>query len=124
MSARSLTSPDRAGLGEPVRIAADPAQLEAVRDLAGGEAERFGLDAQGIFRFKLAASEAVANAIEHGAPAEDGMLELWVYHDAARLVFCVRDLMAALVDDVRIDSRPDATTVTLTQFRPQAERAA
>jgi serine/threonine-protein kinase RsbW len=117
----------------------DPAQLALVRALAARSAERFGLDPSGCFRVKLAASEAAANAIEHGGPAEDGKIHVRAHHTACALILSVRDggrfatpaptpgplgergrgipLMRSLLDRLEISTVAGGTIVTLTKYR-------
>lgn len=61
-----------------LRLRPDPTELRRVRAFADTAAERFGLDRPDRDGFRLAASEAVANAIEHGFPLADGAIHVWV----------------------------------------------
>jgi anti-sigma regulatory factor (Ser/Thr protein kinase) len=65
--------------------------LRRVRSFAELAALEFGLSAAAVYDFKLAASEAVANAIEHGLPCRDGLIHVWVSIGCERLGFGVRD---------------------------------
>jgi anti-sigma regulatory factor (Ser/Thr protein kinase) len=66
-------------------------ELPRARGFADAAAERFGLSPRERFDFKLAASEAVANAIEHGRACSDGTIHLWITERPRRLTFGVRD---------------------------------
>lgn len=116
-------------------LRAEPTALRTARGFADAAAAELGLDEDARFRFTLAANEAVANAIEHGAPREDGTLLLRISSDADTLCFEVHDcggfgadwsepeplsergrglpLMAALVDEVDLRPGPDGTVVRL-----------
>jgi anti-sigma regulatory factor (Ser/Thr protein kinase) len=65
--------------------------LRRVRSFAELAAQDFGLCSAATYDFKLAASEAVANAIEHGLPCRDGLIHVWVSIGSERLGFGVRD---------------------------------
>jgi anti-sigma regulatory factor (Ser/Thr protein kinase) len=55
-------------------------------------ATAYGLDAEGSYEFKLAASEAVANAIEHGRACDDGRIGMRVHDEfPGCLTLCVCD---------------------------------
>ncbi len=63
-----------------------------------------GFGAKDRYRITMAVSEAVANALEHGAPCQGGMVYLGAEIEAQRLSFCVRDCGEfALVADPRPD---------------------
>jgi anti-sigma regulatory factor (Ser/Thr protein kinase) len=116
-----------------LRLAARPSQLKRARDFAGAAAGEFGLDDRGRYQFVSAASEAVANAIEHGAPCSDGKIGMRVAERGDLLTFAVCDcgtftasfaepeelpergrglaLIAMLVDEV--DLRPSGETTVL-----------
>ena len=123
--------------GEPreLRLRQDPRELRRARRLAEAAAGEHGLDEEQSFRFTFAANEAVANAIEHGAPRADGTVLLRIVSDAEAVCFEVHDcggfgvdwsepdplsergrglpLMAALVDEVDLKPGPDGTVVRL-----------
>jgi anti-sigma regulatory factor (Ser/Thr protein kinase) len=116
-----------------------PSELHRARSFADAAAERFGLDARERHAFKLAASEAVANAIEHGRPCSDGTIHLWVSERPRRLTLGVRDagrfvpkpaagdplrgrgrgftMMGALVDVVALSRVDGHTQVELSKHR-------
>jgi anti-sigma regulatory factor (Ser/Thr protein kinase) len=116
-------------------LRADPVELRTARRFAEAAADDFGLDADARFRFTLAVNEAVANAIEHGAPSADGRVQLRIAGQGDSLTFEVRDwgsfsvskpnlgklqergrglaMMATLVDEVDLKPSDDSTIVRL-----------
>jgi anti-sigma regulatory factor (Ser/Thr protein kinase) len=74
-----------------LRVLPVASELRRARSFADEAAGRFGLDSRERQDFKLAASEAVANAIEHGQPCSDGMIHLWIAECPRRLTLGVRD---------------------------------
>jgi anti-sigma regulatory factor (Ser/Thr protein kinase) len=83
--------PLRPTRGRELRIAPEAGELSRARAFASAAAERFGLDESDRHDFTLAASEAVANAIEHGRPCGDGTIHVWVSLGACTLTLGVRD---------------------------------
>lgn len=139
--------PVRDSFGDPgpeaeLWLVSDSAQLTHARAFADAAAERFGFDEDERYQFKLAASEAVANAIEHGAPFSNGRLRLRVRPSVDRLSFSVEDrgsfedhgrypdsitdrgrglmLISLMVDELDIRSAGDHTVVTIAKIRPGA----
>ena len=74
-----------------LRVRPDAGELGRAREFADAAAARFGLDRAGREEFKLAASEAVANAIEHGLPCADGSVHLWIEEREDTLTLAVRN---------------------------------
>jgi anti-sigma regulatory factor (Ser/Thr protein kinase) len=74
-----------------LRISPDPAELPRARQFAATAAARFGLEPAERYDFMLAASEAVANAVEHGLPCWDGAIHLWTSEEEHGLTFGVRN---------------------------------
>jgi anti-sigma regulatory factor (Ser/Thr protein kinase) len=121
---RAMTAP-----GNPAQelwLPADPAELVTARRFAEAAARDF----------ILAVNEAVANAIEHGAPSAEGNVRLLISTRGDSLSFEVRDwgrfavkwphpeeqlpergrglaLMASLVDEVDLKPAEDSTVVRL-----------
>jgi anti-sigma B factor antagonist len=115
------------------------AELGRVRGFAAAAAFRFGLDPRERHDFVVAASEAVANAIEHGRPCRDETILVWVTEQDGTLTFGVRDggefdlgplpadplpergrglrVMSRLVDDVAVQRRDGHTDVELSKHR-------
>lgn len=71
-------------------IGASPGRLREARDWAGRVAAEAGLDEGACFEVRLAASEVVANAIEHG-PCGGGEIVVDAYEERGQLTFEVRD---------------------------------
>jgi anti-sigma regulatory factor (Ser/Thr protein kinase) len=74
-----------------LRLRQDPSELVRAREFADAAAERFGLSRVDCEDFKLAASEAVANAISHGIPCCDGAIHLWTTEQQDTLTLGVRN---------------------------------
>jgi anti-sigma regulatory factor (Ser/Thr protein kinase) len=132
----------RAGVRDFLRLRPDPAELPRARAFADAAAGMFGLDSRGRHDFKLAASEAVANALEHGYPCWDGTIHLWTMEDEDGLVLGVRNagefifrpppsdplaergrgliLISQLVDMVALTRVGDHVVVELLKRRPAA----
>jgi anti-sigma regulatory factor (Ser/Thr protein kinase) len=81
-----LENEDRA-----LRLRHDPSELGRAREFADAAAARFGLGRADREDFKLATSEAVANAIEHGLPCWDGAIHLWTTERGGALTLGVRN---------------------------------
>jgi anti-sigma regulatory factor (Ser/Thr protein kinase) len=127
-----------------VRVRARPSELKRVRELASAAAHRFGLDRHDRYQFAFAASEAVANAIEHGEPCSDGTIGLSLLEEADALTVTVCDcgtftapiampeelpergrglaLIAMLMDEVDLKPGADRTVVRLSKRRAPALR--
>lgn len=125
-----------------LRLQADFSQLGRARRFAEAAAEAFGFDSQETYAFKSAASEAVANAIEHGEPCHDGTIWLRITEERSTLTLCVLDygnfvpkvvtsgsdaargrglmFMTAMVDEVELKPSARSTVVTLRKKRPAA----
>jgi anti-sigma regulatory factor (Ser/Thr protein kinase) len=123
-----------------LRLPADPSQLTVARRFAEEAAERFGLDETDSYQFKLAVSEAVANAIEHGCPYPDGTIGVALFEEADALTIEVSDcghfttnlgeqgslpergrglaFMTVFVDELDILRGEEHTAVRLTKHRP------
>jgi anti-sigma regulatory factor (Ser/Thr protein kinase) len=123
-----------------LRLPADPSQLTVARRFAEEAAVRFGLDESGCYQFKLAVSEAVANAIEHGCPYPDGTVGVELFEEADSLTIEITDcgvfttnvdeqgtlpergrglaFMTVFVDELDILRGEDHTAVRLTKHRP------
>jgi anti-sigma regulatory factor (Ser/Thr protein kinase) len=72
-------------------IHADLARLKEARDFADSAAAEFGLDGQARYMVKLAMSEAVTNAIQHGSTSPGDPIRLTALEEAGALVFEVED---------------------------------
>ncbi|HEV2724571.1 MAG TPA: ATP-binding protein [Thermoleophilaceae bacterium] len=72
-------------------IDADLRLLHEAREWAAGAAREFGFDADGCYQVKLAMSEAVANAIQHGSQGPQDTVHITARERRGALVFEVRD---------------------------------
>ena len=116
-------------------IDADLARLREARQWAERAAEEFGFGADHCYQVKLAMSEAVANAIEHGSTSAGDIIRLRVVHEGDALAFYVSDggtfiepdmvrpithleergrgigFIELLMDDISIAPSPDGTVL-------------
>ena len=72
-------------------ISADLGRLKEARDFAERAAAEFGLSEDACYEVKLALSEAVSNAIQHGSRSEDAPIRIFVSGEAGALVIEVID---------------------------------
>jgi anti-sigma regulatory factor (Ser/Thr protein kinase) len=72
-------------------ILADLRLLKEARDFAERAAADFGLDGAACYDVKLAMSEAVTNAIQHGSSSPNDPIEIGIAAEGGALVFEVRD---------------------------------
>jgi serine/threonine-protein kinase RsbW len=72
-------------------INADLSRLKEARDFAERAGVDFGLEGESIYMIKLAMSEAVTNAIQHGSTAPSDPIRLAVLEEGDALVFEVED---------------------------------
>jgi anti-sigma regulatory factor (Ser/Thr protein kinase) len=72
-------------------ISADLGRLKEARDFAERAAAEFGLSADACYEVKLALSEAVSNAIQHGSRSDDAPIRIFVSGEAGALVIEVID---------------------------------
>lgn len=70
---------------------ADIGRLKEARDFAERAATEFGLDRDACYDVKLAMSEAVTNAIQHGSSSPSDPIKIVVAEEAGALVFEVLD---------------------------------
>jgi anti-sigma regulatory factor (Ser/Thr protein kinase) len=70
---------------------ADLGLLKEARDFAERAAADFGLDGSACYDVKLAMSEAVTNAIQHGSSSPDDPIRIFVLAEGPALVFEVID---------------------------------
>jgi anti-sigma regulatory factor (Ser/Thr protein kinase) len=121
-------------------LRADRSSASVARAFAGEAAQEVGCDRAGTEAFRLCITEAVANAVEHGAPCEDGLISVSAYVEAGCLTTEIRDcgdfeaarqpangleergrglpLMFAVMDHVEIDTVPGRTVVRLAKRLP------
>jgi anti-sigma regulatory factor (Ser/Thr protein kinase) len=91
-------------------ISADLGRLKEAREFGAQAAEDFGLDEDACYEVKLALSEAVTNAIQHGSSSPD-----------ARIVICASGEPGALVIEV-IDTGRFVPRVTRRGAIPESGR--
>ena len=72
-------------------ILADLRLLKEARDFAARAAEDFGLDGAACYDVKLAMSEAVTNAIQHGSSSPRDPIKIGIAAEGQALVFEVLD---------------------------------
>jgi len=90
-----------------LQLAADPSKLGAARDFAGAAAEQYGFDPDERYDFVFAASEAVANAIEHGSPSAESTVRMRLTEEDGALVLYVEDSGQFLPTEHRSEALPD-----------------
>ena len=124
-------------------IPADLSRLAEVRRFAERACRAFGFPSETAFQVKLAMSEAVANAIEHGSTDHEDIIRLRVVHEGDALAFYVSDggtfiepemirpveqlaergrgigFIQLLMDEIRIEPSPDGTVL---RFAKRIER--
>ena len=120
---------------QEMTIPADLSRLAEVRRFADRACRAFGFPADVGYQIKLAMSEAVANAIEHGSTTPDDPIRLQVVEEGDALAFYVSDggtfidpemlydhdtmdergrglgFIELLMDDVSIDPSPEGTVI-------------
>lgn len=116
-----------------VCITADLSRLPEARDFADSCAAAFGFSEEARYQIKMAASEAVANAVEHGSRGSDDLVRVRAVAEGASLAFYVTDtgsfvpriaprgalpergrglaFLGQLMDEVDIRSGPTGTTL-------------
>ena len=120
---------------QELTIKADLGRLAEVRRFAERASRAFGFSPAVSYQIKLAMSEAVANAIEHGSTTPDDPIRLQVVHEGDALAFYVSDggtfiepsmvydhnlwdergrglgFIELLMDDVVINPSPEGTVI-------------
>jgi anti-sigma regulatory factor (Ser/Thr protein kinase) len=118
-------------------IRADLTNLKEARDFVDRAAADFGFDADGRYQVKLALSEAITNAIQHGSSSPLQNVWIGVAEQAGALVFEVTDngrfvprverrgampesgrgleFMRLMMDQVDVRSSPEGTRLRLTK---------
>jgi len=128
-------------------ISPGPSGLSEGRGFINRMLSAAGFDADTSYGITVATNEAVSNAMEHGAPCEDGYFHLAAYTEGESFVFSVRDcgafdeagslatdavaergrgfaFMNLLMDDVKLDARPGETILRLAKRLPGAPPSA
>jgi anti-sigma regulatory factor (Ser/Thr protein kinase) len=135
MARTSPTSPNATFGRQEMTITADLSRLAEVRLFAERACRAFGFSPEASFQVKLAMSEAVANAIEHGSTRADDPIRLQVVEEDQALAFYVSDggtfinpdmlfdhdtmdergrglgFIELLMDDVAINPSPEGTVI-------------
>jgi serine/threonine-protein kinase RsbW len=126
----------REGFGrQEMTIKADLSRLAEVRRFTECACRAYGFKPEISYQIKLAMSEAVANAIEHGSTTPDDPIRLQVVHEGDALAFYVSDggtfiepsmvydhdlmdergrglgFIELLMDDVAINPSPEGTVI-------------
>jgi serine/threonine-protein kinase RsbW len=74
-----------------ISLAAEPSRVRDAREFADAAAAAFGFDEDERYAIRLAASEAVTNAIQHGSSSPDDTIKFSVVEDEGVLHFHVID---------------------------------
>jgi serine/threonine-protein kinase RsbW len=120
---------------QEMTIRADLSRLAEVRRFADRACRAFGFPPEVCYQVKLAMSEAVANAIEHGSTTPDDPIRLQVVNEGEAIAFYVSDggtfiepsmvydhdlmdergrglgFIELLMDDVAINPSPEGTVI-------------
>src|SRR5438309_2456781 len=89
-AARDTAKPQSFGRQE-MTIKADLSRLAEVRRFADRACRAYGFPPDVCYQVRLAMSEAVANAIEHGSTTPDDPIRLQVVYEGDALAFYVSD---------------------------------
>jgi len=76
---------------DAITLEAHPRHVGDAREWARGIAAQAGLDEPDCFQIRLAMSEAVANAIQHGSAQPSDCIHIEAFQSDGHLVFEVRD---------------------------------
>ena len=124
-------------------LSSEQPSLDEARRLIEETASEYGFDKAAIWDMKLAATEALMNAVEHGTPSEDGMvhlrlaqlhgdmlLEVWGggadgARDASQSTNRGRGIaiMTALMDEVELKRDPESSRIRLAKRRRADNRS-
>ena len=88
-------------------IQADLDRLKEARDFADEAAAAFGFGAHARYEVKLAVSEAVTNAIQHGSRSPNDQIRIVVTEESGALVFEVLDTGTFVPRVVRRGDMPE-----------------
>ena len=89
-------------------IRADLGRLKEARDFAVRAAVEFGFGAEALYDVKLAMSEAVTNAIQHGSRSPDDPVRIVATEESGALVFEVLDTGTFVPRVVRRGDLPES----------------
>jgi anti-sigma regulatory factor (Ser/Thr protein kinase) len=87
---------------------ADLDRLKEARDFADEAAAAFGFNSRARYEVKLAVSEAVTNAIQHGSRSPDDLIRIVVAEESGALVFEVLDTGTFVPRVVRRGDMPES----------------
>jgi anti-sigma regulatory factor (Ser/Thr protein kinase) len=87
---------------------ADLHRLKGARDFADAAAAEFGFDADARYDVRLALSEAVTNAIQHGSQSPQDPIRILATEEAGALVFEVLDTGSFVPRVVRHGELPES----------------
>src|SRR3954470_12182683 len=120
---------------QEMTIRADLSRLAEIRRFTDRACRAYGFPPEICFQIKLAMSEAVANAIEHGSTTPDDPIRLQVVNEGEALAFYVSDggtfidpsmvmdhdtmdergrglgFIEMLMDDITINPSPEGTVI-------------
>ena len=124
-----------------LRFAADLGRLREARHFVDEAAAGFGFSESDRYAIRLAATEAITNAVQHGSDSEADEVEVRAAEEAGALVLYVSDtgrfvpkvslpeelpeqgrglaFMTELMDDVEVRPGPDGTVIRL-EKRPSS----
>src|SRR4051795_112356 len=78
-------------MGDQLTLPAELSRLPDARSWADGAAEAFGFDEMVRYQIKMAVSEGVANAVEHGSSTSTDEIKLRAVCEGNSLAFYIRD---------------------------------
>jgi anti-sigma regulatory factor (Ser/Thr protein kinase) len=128
--------------GAELELTAELSRLPEARNWADAAAQAFGFDEMVRYQIKMAVSEGVANAVEHGSSSSTDQIRLRAVSEGNALAFYIRDtgkfiprmarrgdlpergrglaLMATMVDEVDVKPSGEVTVVRLVMHAAQA----
>jgi anti-sigma regulatory factor (Ser/Thr protein kinase) len=77
--------------GAELQLTAELSRLPEARNWADDAAEAFGFDEMIRYQIKMAVSEGVANAVEHGSSSSTDQIKLRAVCEGNSLAFYIRD---------------------------------
>jgi anti-sigma regulatory factor (Ser/Thr protein kinase) len=126
-----MTPPAAGFANAELKLPAELSRLPDARNWADTAAEAFGFDEMVRYQIKMAVSEGVANAVEHGSSAPSDEIRLRAVAEGDSLAFYIRDtgkfipripprgdmpergrglaFLGPLMDEVDIKPSPDGT---------------